>query len=658
MDNSTEIAVVTRLSDEMAGLGQTARQAARAVSDIGWARGAVKSVGAMAYEALHGLDQAARAGKRLRDALRGVGTAGRAALDTVKGFGQAGAGVTAGAMVAGRALAKPVAFEKRLALMANTAYADRDVAGRIKGMQGLADAVNTALRQGGGDRDQAAEALDAMLTSGAVKVDAAKRLLPTIQKAATASGTSPREIAAIVIQGMQQGFFTEGQAGQALDKAMAAGQAGGFALRDSAKWLPKLMASGSGMRSMAGFEQILAYAQVAAVTAGSGDEAGSDLANLLRNLNSQGTQENFSKLGIDLNGALTRAREQGMLPLEAIANLVDKEMASRDPRYKALQKRLASAKGDEKRRILSDMADLANASAVGEVFQNRQALRALIAANNQKDSIQNVLEQIRNSRGTNDKAYQVYRSTTGARMESTANEAEIARSRMLQDVSGPLKAVADAATDLAQRFPTLTTLATEAATGLGAVAEAFAGAGAFSLFAGGGGGGLTAAIAKGAGKNLLRGVPLLVAGAEALATEANPTLSRAQKNIRHAETAGETAFAIAGAKVGAMAGTAVAPGVGTFIGMILGGIGGYMMGGKAGRDTGQWIWGDQAGQDASRVLHGAHKAWGLSGQAMNDAQRIVVEDRSTIHLESVLHVDGHEMARVVNNYNTADAKRE
>lgn len=286
-------------------------------------------------------------------------------------------------MVAGRALARPISFEKRLALMANTAYADRDVAGRIAGMQGLEKAVNTAVRQGGGGRDQAAEALDAMLASGAVKADAATKLLPTIQKFATASGAGSNEIAEIVIRGIQQKFFTEGQAGQALDKAMAAGQAGGFELKDMAKWLPKMMALGSGMKSMAGFEQILAYAQASAVTAGSRDEAGNNLVNLLQKLNSKDTAKDFKDHGIDLTGALTRAREKGKLPLEAFAQLVDEHIVRKDKRYAKLQARLGKAQGAERQQILSDMADLANASAVGKVVQDRQALLALIAATSQ-----------------------------------------------------------------------------------------------------------------------------------------------------------------------------------------------------------------------------------------------------------------------------------
>lgn len=639
----------------MGGLGRTAQKASRDVAAVGQAAGAVKSVGTQAHEALRGLDQAARAGNRLRDALRGVGTAGQAALGLVKGVGQAGAGLVAGAGVAAASLRQPIAFEKRLALMANTAYADRDVAGRIAGKKELEGAINAAVRQGGGSRDQAAEALDAMLASGAVKADSAQRLLPTIQKFASASGAGSGEIAEIVIRGIQQKFFSEGQAGEALDKAMAAGQAGGFELKDMAKWLPKMMALGSGMKSMSGFEQILAYSQASAITAGSKDEAGNNLVNLLQKLNSQDTQKDFAKLGIDLTGTLARAREGGKLPLEAFAQLVDEQVVGKDKRYAGLKARLGKAQGGERQQILSDMADLAEASAVGKVVQDRQALLALIAATNQKDYIADVQGKMQHAQGAGETAYQVYQSTTAASTEHLANEAEIARSNMLGDVSGPIKAAADTAAELAQRFPTLATVAAEAATSIGVMSAAAAAFGAMRLFTGGAGGAAAAAAAGAAGGGGLAGMLggkggiLATAGLAAwdiYATESNDALTRAQKNTQHTANAGGLAAAIAGMKLGAMAGAAVGsvvPGLGTAVGGIAGGLVGGAMG---------WWGGSRAGRFAGEQL------WGPSGQAVTDAQKVVVEDKSTLHVESVLHLDGREVARAVNTYNTAEAKRE
>jgi hypothetical protein len=299
------------------------------------------------------------------------------------------------------------------------------------------------------------------------------------------------------------------------------------------------------------------------------------------------------------------------------------------------------------------MTDLAEASAVGKVVQDRQALLALIAATNQKDYIADVAGQIRNAKGTGETAYQVYQSTTAASMERAGNEAEIARSRMLGDVSGPLKATADTAADLARRFPVLATAATEAATAIGVMSAAAAAFGAMRLFTGGAGGAAAAAGATGRGGLLGlfggKGGVLATAGLAAwdiYSTETDSALTRAQKNARHTENAGGLAGAIAGMKLGAMGGAAlgsVVPGLGTAVGGVLGGLAGGAAGWWAGSDLGRF-----AGE----------KLWGPSGQARADAQKVVVEDKSTLHVESVLHVDGHEMARVVNSYNTADAKRE
>ena len=124
------------------------------------------------------------------------------------------------------------------------------------------------------------------------------------------------------------------------------------------KWLPKMMALGSGMKNMAGFEQILAYAQAAATTAGSKDEAGNNLVNLLQKLNSQDTQKDFKKLGVDLTGTLVKARENGKLPLEAFVELLEKRVIAKDKRYADLKKKLEKATGEDRKQILSDMADL------------------------------------------------------------------------------------------------------------------------------------------------------------------------------------------------------------------------------------------------------------------------------------------------------------
>ncbi|GFK94419.1 hypothetical protein NNJEOMEG_02264 [Fundidesulfovibrio magnetotacticus] len=641
-------------------VGENAREASGGLQSAGRAAGAFRSdrltraaqeaarITRESREARRELDAASKSGERLAGALTKAGGAGRAAMNAMRGIGQVGAGAAAGAGVAAAALRQPIAFEKRMTLMANTAYADeKDPAKRLAGRGKLVDAVHAAVREGGGTRDEAAEALDKMLASGAIKSDAAQRLLPTIQKFATASGTQSGDIADIVIRGVQNKFFREDEAALALDKALVAGQSGGFELKDMAKWLPKMLALGSGMKSMAGFEQMLAYSQAAATTAGSKDDAGNNLVNLLQKLNSQDTQKDFAKLGIDLTGTLTKAREKGKLPLEAFGDLIEQQVMGKDKRYQALKKRLGSAQGDEKQQILGDMADLASASAIGQVVQDRQALLALLAAINQKDYVKQILGDMANASGEGERSFATYKGSTAASVERAANEAEIARSNMLSDASGPLKALADGAADLAQRFPGLATVAMEATTAIGAMTAAAAAFGAMRMFSGGAGvtaaasGGWLARSASSLAGGASRSLPWLSAGVAAwdiYQTENDSTLTRAQKNVKNSETYGETGGALAGAAMGAAVGSAV-PLVGTALGALLGGLAGWFSGGMAGRGVGNML-------------------WGPSQETTEAARQLVVEDRGVIKVESVLKLDGREVARVVNDHNASEARRD
>lgn len=89
----------------------------------------------------------------------------------------------------------------------------------------------------------------------------------------------------------------------------------------------------------------------------------------------------------------------------------------------------------------------------------------------------------------------------------------------------------------------------------------------------------------------------LFAGGEAAATELDDSLTRAQKNAAHTETAGGLAGTLAGAKAGAVVGTLAGP-IGTAIGTAIGGALGFFGGGWLGEKLGNWAFGgdDKAGE--------------------------------------------------------------
>ncbi len=644
--NDMSVQVTLRLRDQMGRYTKRALDdVTRATGDATTAARGLARAGAdtdrMRFGGLlNGLRQVDRLSRTAMQSLRGVASA---ASNAAKAAGQVGSGLAAGGYVAGRALAKPMDYERRVAQMANTAYAERDVAGRRAGMTQLDASITGAVRTGGGTRDEAAEALDKMLASGAIQADAATSLLPVLQKYSTASGAASGDLADIVIRGVQQGFFKPEEAQAALDRAMVAGQMGGFELKDMARWLPQMMANAQGMKGMAGFERILASAQASAVTAGNKDQAGNNLVNLLAKLNSSDTAQDFKKQGIDLAGSLAKARESGELPLDAFIRLVETRVVGRDKRFQAARAKAAGATGGDRASALNDMADILQASAVGRVMQDRQALLALVAEMTQKGYVADVLGGMRGAAGAGETAFGVVASTSAFKAQQASNEKDIAASGMLAHVKPYLDPAMERLAAFGAEFPALTTAAMEAATAIGAMTAAAAAFGGLRMLTGGAGaagaGGAAGMAGRGArfGKLAGRlagraGGLLAVAGAayDVYATEQS-AMNRNDKNAAHVATAGGLGGTLAGASLGAKAGAAlgtlVAPGIGTAVGAGVGGIGGGLLG---------WLGGTSLGQKLGDMIF---------------------KDERVVRVESVLQLDGREVARAVNEVNGRDATR-
>ena len=536
----------------------------------------------------------------------------------VNAIASIGGGVAAGVGVAAMAAKKPIDYEKRLALMANTAFADRKtLEGRKAGMQELRATVDNAVRVGGGTRESAAEALDAMIASGAVGIDSAKGMLPTIQKFASATGAESTEIADIAIRGIQNKFFKPEQLEEALNKALVAGQEGGFELKDMARWLPQLMASAQGMQSMQGFERILASAQASMTTAGSKDQAGNNLVNLLTKINSKETKDRFAKEhGIDLAATLAKGTEQGKTTLDTFIEVINQRVIGKDKRVQELRKKAASAKGEEQQQILNDIESILKASAIGEIVADRQALMGLLAEMSQGDYIKKIQEELKNSAGAVDLNHELTQSTTAASIERAANEKDMAMQNALDDASPMIKLFTDGVTAASREFPTLTTVVAEAATAIASLAAAGAVMGGIGMLTGGRGG-----VAKGAGSllggllrggkaaanapariaqgvgNSLKGGARQVLGKVAPAAMVidtamsardiynNDNLTGAQKGVEYTSLLASFGGAWAGMKAGALGGGVLGsavPGVGTaaggFAGGIAGGIAGFIGG--------------------------------------------------------------------------------
>jgi len=404
-------------------------------------------------------------------------TAAQKAYAGVK-FAAAGVAGTAAAAYTLKAPAMAaMSFDDRLADMANTAYAERDKAGRLLGMKQLEKAINKAVgKGGGGTRDQAAEALDTLIASGAVGSQEAMDMLPQLMRFATAANADATQLAQIGIRAKQTFKISAADLPNVLNMAIAAGQAGGFELKDMAKWLPQQMAAAtmSGMSGRAGFAKLAALNQAAAITAGTKDEAGNNVVNLLAKINSSDTANDAKKLGINLPKYLQEQRAKGLDSVDAFGALVDKTVAGRAD-YQALQKQLKSAKtDDDKKAALESMATIAQGAGIGKLIQDRQAMMALLGLMNNREYLQEVLGKVKANDvatgGAGDRNYEVKSETSAFKLRQAEQQKDIGQKAAMDSLTPAIGKAAEAFADLASKHPLLVGTTTLATTALGALA--------------------------------------------------------------------------------------------------------------------------------------------------------------------------------------------
>ncbi|WP_348896429.1 phage tail tape measure protein [Escherichia coli] len=395
-----------------------------------------------------------------------------------------GGGIAAGAAIMAQPVKKQMSYERQLAMMANTAFSDGGLEGRKAGLEQMKSSIRNAVTYGGGTKEDAAETLDALLKDG-ISFETASKWLPELMKYATASGASATDLAKVMIKGKKTFGFRDEDISTVLNMAIAAGKEGSFELNDMARWLSQQMgaASAAGMKGKDDFVKILALNEAAAITAGSSDEAGNNVVNLLAKLTSKDIETaaagiNYNGKGIDFSGTLTEAREHGLNPIDALSSLIDKIVAS-DKRYQELQKKLASARDKgEQTAVYDSMATLLEGFGVGKLVADRQALMALLAYRNNPEYRKKVEDAINQQRTlpegqrAGDVDFKFISDTNDFKTGQAKNTLEFSQMdgvKKLADASGT---VADAITWAGKEFPGLTTSVVTATTAIKAMTAA------------------------------------------------------------------------------------------------------------------------------------------------------------------------------------------
>ncbi|HBC8737531.1 TPA: phage tail tape measure protein [Klebsiella oxytoca] len=396
----------------------------------------------------------------------------------------AGGIAAAGAIVA-PSVRNQMTYEQRLASMANTAFAEQNTAGRRAGMRSMDQLIRRSVAVGGGNKETAANTLDALLASGAVEYNSAERLLPMLQKYSTATGADSKDLAMIAIRLKQTFGLKDSDIPKALNMAISAGQAGSFELADMAKYLPEQLANASsiGMKGLDDFATLLGLNQASAITAGTSDKAGNNVINLLGKISSQDASNAAARIkingkGIDLPGSLAAAQGKGMNALDAFSAIVEKIVAQ-NPGYQKLEKQLKNTPDDPSRlRIMDSQLQILQGSAVGQIIADREALMALIAYRGNRKYAYGVRDDANAQRTlpelqtAGERNFDLVQGTNLYKVNQLNNTRDFAQMDSIQPLSDVLGKLSGELNDYAGAYPGLTKAMAGAETAIKAMAAA------------------------------------------------------------------------------------------------------------------------------------------------------------------------------------------
>lgn len=299
--------------------------------------------------------------------------------------------IAGGVAAAGAALVQPIrkqmSYSERLTEMTNTAFSDQDIAGRTAGMQRLDKMIRKNVQSSGLSKEGVMGAAGVLFGKG-FSESAVNAILPVLTRTAAASKTDPEQLASVATKMMQTLHLTKDQIPAALNSMLVGGQKGGFEIADMVNGFPAQMAMAEqlGLSGMKGVNTLIKMNELGEVTAGSTDEASTNVVNLLQKINAPDTREKLKHVkvngkGINLEATLAQAKAHGMNQVDAFVKIVE-TVASQNKEYVKLKKKLESLpKNDKsgKRELYESMFQIFQGAGIGEVVNDRQALLGLIA---------------------------------------------------------------------------------------------------------------------------------------------------------------------------------------------------------------------------------------------------------------------------------------
>lgn len=522
-------------------------------------------------------------------------------------------GVVAAAATLKAPVMRSISLDRTIAGMSNTANNDLDVPERIAAMKDIENVINNARRIGGSTREEVAEAYKNMLARGVVSEKIVKAILTDVVQSSVAAEADPNDMASVVMAGIDSFKISPERARNILTGGLRAGQLGGFEMNNMGRWLAQQMAVGglAGMQGEEDLYRLMAYNQLAVKTAGSPDQAGTNIKDFINALSS----DHFKQHAISLflkNGKRVKAGERsqlrqkwdnkileyqkrGISPDLAIIEMMDKKLQG-DNRFVNLQNQLKNLDPKDtaaRQKNLEAQAAIIRGSAIGKLFGNQQEMAGFLAVYNNREKVTELVNKIRaaaNQDKSNDeitKSHAVIASTADYKVQQAVEDKKLAEKAAMDNLTPAIGAVARGFSSITMAYPGLVggtiTAGTALATFAGAVGSA-----TFALRMLGGGsalGGITTTggiIGRGKGANILpmaaKGGKIMRAGGTLAIGMTAASLGGMALDSTFGAESGISKYgsaALNGAAVGATIGSLV-PVAGTGIGAGVGAIGGLL----------------------------------------------------------------------------------
>ncbi|MEP9064357.1 phage tail tape measure protein [Enterobacter roggenkampii] len=427
--------------------------------------------------------------KTLRTELGGVNDS-MTRMQRFRAAGSTVAAVAGGLTAAGMIIKDPVqrqmAYERRNAEIANTAYNNLSAPDRIKKIPEINNAIRGAVRYGGGTPEAAQETINSLFAGG-LDDKTALKILPDITRYATASGANPNDLARIAIGAIKNFDIKAEDLPAVFDKTIRSGENGKYELADMAGSLPLTMtkANSVGMSGLKDLDVILAMLQANAETAGDNSAASTNVNNLLDKYTSADTHnalKNYRFKGkngeaLKYTDYLAQQRLDGVNTSDAFTNAVS-GIVSADSRVQKLRAQAAKFKGTDKEKDILASLDIVVSSITSKIIADQQASTALKTSIMKKDFIKEQISGTRDSVGAGAASYDVMSSTNDFKSQQFESEKMFSEQDAMKPVADLYGDLTSKLTDYAKEYPELTTAISGATTGIKAMtaaAVAFAG---------------------------------------------------------------------------------------------------------------------------------------------------------------------------------------